>query len=378
MQPNIKLGSILGIEVGLHYSWIIIALLILLSLSGHFSTANPQWSAAVVWSTAFVTALLFFAAIVIHELSHSIVAKTHGLKVRSITLFALGGVSQIENESPDARTEFWIAIAGPIASVVIGIVCLGLALSLGWNAAADPVRPGQAVLVWLGYINFLLAGFNMVPGFPLDGGRVLRGIVWWITGNRDRATRLAMQAGQVVAYAFIIIGLIRFFGGTGLGGLWISFIGWFLLEASRSGQSQAGITEMLRGIRVVDVMSRDNNNVSVDGRWNLQTFADEKLLRSGLRCFVVIENGNVAGLITPNEVRQLPHARWPYTTVDEVMRPLDQVRTVSPETPVITALEIMGREDVNQLPVILHGALAGIISRSNILQLIQTKTELTK
>jgi Zn-dependent protease/predicted transcriptional regulator len=376
MQAQIKLGRIFGIDIGLHYSWLIIALLITLSLSGHFKSTNPQWSDTVVWFTALVTALLFFATIVIHELSHSIVARMHGLAVRSITLFALGGVSQIERDSPNARTEFWIGIAGPLASAVIGILCLGVALSLGWEPAATPTAPATAVLVWLGYINFLLAVFNMVPGFPLDGGRVLRGIIWWITGARSRATRIAAQVGEFVSYAFIVIGLVRFFGGAGLDGLWISFIGWFLLDASRASQAQVGVTEALRGLQVGDVMSRDY--VTVDGRSNIQSFADEHLLRSGRRCFIVTENGRVAGLITPQEVRHIPHAQWPYKTLDVVMRPLDQLRTVTIDTPVIKALEIMGRDDVNQLPVILNGALEGIISRSHILQLLQTKAELDR
>jgi len=166
MQAQIKLGRVFGIEIGLHYSWLIIALLITLSLSGHFSSTNPDWSNTTVSLAASLTALLFFVAIVIHELSHSIVARMHGLAVRSITLFALGGVSQIEKDSPNARTEFWIAIAGPISSAVIGILCLGIARLIGW-AAAVPTDPASAVLVWLGYINFLLAAFNMIPGFPL-------------------------------------------------------------------------------------------------------------------------------------------------------------------------------------------------------------------
>jgi Zn-dependent protease/predicted transcriptional regulator len=376
MRAQIKLGRIFGIDIGLHYSWLIIALLITLSLSGHFKSTNPQWSDTVVWLTALVTALLFFTTIVIHELSHSIVARMHGLAVRSITLFALGGVSQIEKDSPDARTEFWIGIAGPLASAVIGILCLGVALSLGWEPAATPAAPATAVLVWLGYINFLLAVFNMVPGFPLDGGRVLRGIIWWITGARSKATRIAAQVGEFVSYAFIVIGLVRFFGGAGLGGLWISFIGWFLLDASRASQAQVGVTEALKGLQVGDVMSRDY--VTVDSRSNIQSFADEHLLRSGRRCFIVTENGRVAGLITPQEIRHIPHAQWPYKTLDLVMRPLEQLRTVTIDTPVIKALEIMGRDDVNQLPVMLNGALEGIVSRSHILQLLQTKAELDR
>jgi CBS domain-containing protein len=230
------------------------------------------------------------------------------------------------------------------------------------------------VLVWLGYINLLLAAFNMVPGFPLDGGRVLRSILWWNTGDRSRATRMAARVGELVSYAFIVIGLLRFFGGAGLGGLWISFIGWFLLDASRATQAQVGVTEALEGLQVGDVMSRDY--ATVDGNSSIQSFADEHLLRSGRRCFIVNENGKVAGLITPKEVGNIPHAQWPYKTLDVVMRPLDQIRTVTVDTPVIKALEIMGRDDVNQLPVLLNGALEGIVSRSHILQLIQTKAEL--
>jgi Zn-dependent protease/predicted transcriptional regulator len=374
MQAQIKLGRILGIEIGLHYSWLIIALLITLSLSGHFKSTNPLWSDVVVWSVALVTALLFFATIVIHELSHSIVARMHGLAVRSITLFALGGVSQIEKDSPDARTEFWIGIAGPLASAAIGVLCLAAALSLGWVPAAEPTTPATAVLVWLGYINILLAVFNMVPGFPLDGGRVLRGILWWITGARNRATQVAARVGELVSYAFIVIGLVRFFGGAGLDGLWISFIGWFLLDASRTSQAQVSVMEALKGLQVGDVMSRDY--ITVDSHSNVQSFADEHLLRTGRRCFIVTENGRVAGMITPQEVRHIPRAQWPYKTLDVVMRPLDQLRTVTVDTPVIKALEIMGRDDLNQLPVILNGALEGIISRSHILQLIQTRAEL--
>jgi Zn-dependent protease/CBS domain-containing protein len=374
MRAQIKLGRIFGIDIGLHYSWLIIATLITLSLSGHFKTTNPQWSDAAVWLTALVTAVLFFTTILVHELSHSIVARLHGLQVRSIVLFALGGVSQIEKDSPNARTEFWIGIAGPIASVVIGILCLGSALSFGWTPEGNPATPVLAVLVWLGYINLLLAGFNMVPGFPLDGGRVLRGIIWWITGVRSRATQIAAQVGEFVSYAFIIMGLIRFFGGAGLGGLWISFIGWFLLDASRASQAQITMTEALQGIQVGDVMSRDF--ATVDSRSNIRDFANEQLLRSGRRCFIVMENGRISGLITPQEVRNIPHAQWPYKTVDDAMRPLDQIRTITIDTPVIKALEIMGSDDINQLPVMLNGTLQGIITRSHILQLIQTRAEL--
>ena len=379
MEAQIKLGRIVGVEIGLHYTWLIIALLITLSLAGHFQTANPGWGRGVIWATAVLTALLFFAAIIAHELSHAAVAKARGLPVRSITLFALGGVAQIEKEAADAKTEFWMGIVGPITSAVIGLILLGIALALGWAPASGtpmstPDTPLLAMLVWLGYINISLAIFNMIPGFPLDGGRVLRAIIWSITGQADRSTRIATQVGQLVAFGFIALGLIRFFGGAGFGGLWIAFIGWFLLTAARATYAQVGIAESLRGLRVRDVMESDCP--AVDGRSNLQNLADDYLLRTGRRCFMVVENGRVAGLITPHEIKQVDRARWPYTTVDTVMRPLEQLRTIAPDSPVVEALEVMGRGDVNQLPVISDGRLEGIISRARVLQLLQTRAEL--
>jgi Zn-dependent protease/CBS domain-containing protein len=374
MKAQIKLGRIFGVEIGLHYSWFIIALLITLSLAAQFSLRNPDWNDGLRWGLAITTAVLFFAAIVAHELSHALVARSRGLPVRSITLFALGGVAQIEKEATDAKTEFWMGIVGPITSLVIGVICLGIAIAMGWTPPGFPARPLPAMFMWLGYINITLAIFNMIPGFPLDGGRVLRAVIWWITGDAKRATTIAARVGQLVAFGFIVLGVFRFFGGAGFGGLWIAFIGWFLLSASRESQAQVAITEGLKGVRVADVMSRDYP--TVDGYSNLQTFVEEHLVRTGRRCFVVTVNGRPEGMITPNEITEVPRARWPYTTIADVMRHLDQVRTVAPDAPVTEALELMAREDLNQLPVATDGQLAGVISRAHVLQLLQTRAEL--
>ncbi|HKP38095.1 MAG TPA: site-2 protease family protein [Pyrinomonadaceae bacterium] len=374
MKAQIKLGRIFGIEIGLHYSWVIIALLITLSLAQHFRMNNPRWGDAVIWTSAIVTGLLFFAAIVVHELSHALVARTRNLPVRSITLFALGGVAMIEKEAVDAKTEFWMGIAGPITSFLIGLLCLALAWVLGWNPEVIAQTPPVAILMWLGVINIALAVFNMVPGFPLDGGRVLRAIIWWITGNAIRATAIAARVGQIVAFGFIILGIFRFFSGAGFGGLWLAFIGWFLLDAARASYAQLMLTETLRGLRAKNVMTTDCPKI--DGLTNLQTFVDEHLLRSGSRCFVVEEQGRIVGIITPHEVKDIERAKWPYTTVDNVMRPLDQIHTISPEMEVNEVLERMTREDVNQLPVVRDGKLEGVISRGHILRLLQTRAEL--
>jgi len=377
MQANIKLGRLFGVQVGLHYSWLIIALLVTLSLVGQFGATNPQWGAGLIWATAIITALLFFAAIVAHEMSHALVAKARNIPVRSITLFALGGIAQIEKDAADAKTEFWMGIVGPITSAVIGFACLGLAMLMGWSPDATlqaPMTPPTAMLMWLGVINIALAVFNMIPGFPMDGGRVLRAIIWWTTGDVVRATRIAARVGQLIGFALIILGIFRFFGGAGFGGLWLAFIGWFLLGAAGSTRAHMETNENLRGVKVGDVMARDCP--VVDARDNLQTFVDEHLLRTGQRCFVVEEQGRVAGIITPHEVKAIERVKWRYTTIDDVMRPLDQLRTVGTDALVTDALELMGREDVNQLPVVRDGSLAGIISRGDVLRLLRTRAEL--
>jgi CBS domain-containing protein len=282
-------------------------------------------------------------------------------------------VSQIESEARDAKSEFWIAIAGPITSVVIGLVLLGTAWLGGWLVAGGPATPLTSVLVWLGNINILLAAFNMVPGYPLDGGRVLRALIWSVTHNADRATRLAAKVGQAVAFLFILAGLWRFFVGANFGGLWLAFIGWFLLDASRASYVQVEMMAGLRDRRVADVM--DHDYATVEGRLSLQDFVDEYLLRSGRRCFVVLHNGQVAGLVTPHEVKSVDRQSWSQTTVQSVMRPLRQLRTVAPDTPALQALELMSREDVNQLPVISGGRLAGIFSRGHVLRFLRAHAE---
>jgi len=374
MKAQIKLGRLFGVEIGLHYSWFIIAVLITLSLAQQFQLTNPAWSVSLRWGLGLITAVLFFASIIAHELSHALVAKARGLPVRSITLFALGGVAQMERDAGDAKTEFWMGIIGPITSFVIGVVCLALAFLLGWTPPGMPQTPLAAMLMWLGVINIGLAIFNMIPGFPLDGGRVLRGLIWWITGNAQRATTIAARVGQVIAFIMIVYGVMQFFRGAGFNGLWLAFIGWFLLSASRESYAQMVIAEGLRGLRVGDVMSRDYPEV--DAYANLQTFAEEHLMRTGRRFFVVSLNGRPEGIITPAEMAAVPRARWPYTTVADVMRPLDSVRTVRADTPVTEALELMASHDLNQLPVSVNGSLAGVISRAHVLQLIQTRAQL--
>ncbi|MEX2261494.1 MAG: site-2 protease family protein [Bryobacteraceae bacterium] len=374
MKAHIRLGRIFGVEIGLHASWFLIALLITLSLAVYFRFNNPEWGTGLIWGLAALTAVLFFASLVAHELAHALVARSRNLPVRSITLFALGGVAQIEKESGDPKTEFWMGIAGPVTSAAIGLVCLGLAQAAGWVPWTDARTPAMAALVWLGIINIALAVFNMIPGFPLDGGRVLRALIWWKTGDADRSTLIAGRVGQFVAAVFIGLGLLGFFAGLGFGGFWIAIIGWFLMNAASATIRQLELVSNLRGVRAADVMASDC--AIADPRSDLQTFVDESLLRTGRRCFVIQENGHIEGIVTPNEVRQVDRSQWPRITLRQIMRPLDQLRTVRPETPLTEVMETMGREDINQLPVVSDRGLVGVVTRGNVLQYIQTRAEL--
>ena len=375
MRPSIRLGRLFGIEIGLHYSWFIIALLIFFSLVGHFHVINPQWSPPVAWTLAAITALLFFASILAHELSHAAVAKSRGMPVKSITLFALGGVANIEKESVDAKSEFWMAIVGPITSAVLGLSFLAIAWTAGWQPSrGTPAVPLWAGLVWLGYINIALAVFNMIPAFPLDGGRVLRSIIWGINRDPVRSTKIAAGVGQFISVAFIVIGLLRFFAGADFGGLWLAFIGWFLKDAAAATYIGVKASAALSGVRVRDVMAQDCP--TVDGNLNLRTFVEDYLMRTGRRCFIVREDGRHIGLVTVNELKKVESDRRPFTTVAQIAVPFERVHSVSPDTPLNQALQLMTSSDVNQLPVISNGELAGVITRSQVLQFLQTNAEL--
>ena len=373
MRSHITLGRIFGIEIGIHYSWFIIALLITFSLADHFRLVNKDWSPTVVWSASLLTALLFFLGLLAHELSHSLVARARKLPVSRITLFALGGVSVIEKESPDARTEFLVAIVGPISSVVIGGVMVGIVYLLGGKPDATP---GSAILYYLGWINISLGVFNMLPGFPLDGGRVLRSIIWGATRNMERATRMASRVGQGVALLFILAGIYQFFRGAGIGGLWIAFIGWFLLQAAGANYLEVEMRHALEGLRAADLMSHECP--TVEGAMSVQEFVDHFLLRTARRCFLVMVMDRLAGLITPHEVRTLDRELWPITPVQRIMKPLEKVRSVRPETPVTDVLEMMAKEDLNQVPVVSDRGIEGMLTRGDILQALRSRIELRK
>jgi Zn-dependent protease len=316
MRSNVKLGSVSGIEIGLPHSWFIIAALIVFSLVGHFRQMDQNGSASKTWN-AFLTAALFFVSFLLHELAHSRVAEKQGLKVSATTLFALGGVSQIPDNATDAKSEHWVSIAGPITGLVIGFVCLGTALGLGWQLSTQPktAATGVGVLVSLGYINIALATFNMIPAFPLDGSRVLYSIVWAATKDPARSKRIKARIRQVVAFLFILDGIWKFFSGAGCGGLCIAFIGWFLLDAA--GASYPHVRETttataIAAVQVCEMMSRGWR--VVDRGMSLQDFLDSYLLKTAQRCFAGEDRGALVGLITRGAVAVIPRDRWHRTS----------------------------------------------------------------
>jgi Zn-dependent protease/CBS domain-containing protein len=377
MKGHIRLGRVAGVDIALHYSWFLIALLITLSVGATFGEAESGFGSnpLVLWASAILTGLLFFGTLVLHELAHVLAAEHAGLPVRSVTLFALGGVSHIQGEPERPGTEFWIGVVGPLTSLVIGVVCLGLARVLGWSAAEQPSTPATAILAWLGGVNLLLALFNMLPGYPLDGGRVLRSVLWKIRGDRGRATWQAATVGQAVAIFFIVLGLLQFFRRGGIGGLWLAFIGWFLLTAASTSSRAVTAAESLKGLNVADAMSADCGRVG--GERSVADFVEQDLLRAGRRCFVVEDDRrHVAGLVTLHEVKSVPRKQWDERRVRDIMRPLDSLKTVNPADPLGNSLELMSQEDVHQLPVLENGRLLGVLTRGDVLRVLQVRQEL--
>ncbi len=366
---SINLGRILGIPVGIDYSWFIIFALITMSLSTQYAAAHPKWSEITHVAVGIITSLLFFATVLLHEMGHSVVAIRKGIPVRSITLFIFGGVAQIAREPKTAMDEFWIAIAGPAVSFIIGI--FSLLAGVGVKPFSDILG---AVLTWLGQINLILAIFNLVPGFPLDGGRILRAILWGWKKDFRSASRMAANVGQLVAYGFIFIGVIIALRGNFFNGLWIGFIGWFLLNAAHQSYRQVVLTGLLGAVKVGDVMSTDCPIVS--GAIPLSEFVHNEILRTGQRCFLVTQFDRLVGIITLHEVKQIPSSEWESTPVSSAMQPLDRLHMVHPGDLLSGILEKMTTEGVNQLPVVEEGKLVGSLGRDRLIQLIQTRMDL--
>ena len=370
LRNSIRLATIGDIEIGIHYSWILIFLLVAWSLAvGVFPLQYPGLSAGIYWAMGFAASLLLFASVLIHELAHSFVAEARGLRVTSITLFLFGGVSNISGEPTTARDELLISIVGPLSSFVLGGIFYGI-----WVAIGAGTGPTEGVLVYLAFINVLLAVFNLIPGFPLDGGRVLRAIVWWITDNFQKATRVAVTSGHIVAFLFILAGLFLAFSGAILSGIWLILIGWFLNSAAEAAGRQTQETELFRGVTVQRVMNPQPATVDPDE--TLSQLVYEHVLQRGVRALPVVEDDRLVGMVTLNEVRSVPREQWETTPVRAVMAGPEQLQTVKPQQELSSALQLMAEYDINQLPVVEDGRLVGLLSRSNVIRFMQVRDEL--
>lgn len=370
MPSSISLGKVFGIPIGFHFSWFIIFVLITLSLAlAVFPQEYPSWAVSTYWIVGLITSLLFFASIVAHELMHSIVALNRGIPVKSITLFVFGGVSQITKEASDPRTEAVMAAAGPLTSLVLAGVLY--VIFLGTQNVYQPVA---AISQWLSTINLLLALFNFIPGFPMDGGRVFRAIVWGITGNYRQATHVASIVGRTVAYLFILIGILIIFTGNFLSGLWLAFIGWFLENAASSSYRQVELRDALKGFKARDLMTSDCSFVQPDT--TLKDLVYQQILPSSKRCFLVQEDGQLDGIVTLHNVRDIPQTRWDTTDVKDAMTPFDKMKTVPPDEEAMAVLERMDAEDINQMPVVQDGRVVGMIARDSLIRFLRTRADL--
>jgi Zn-dependent protease/CBS domain-containing protein len=365
---SISLGKILGIQIGLDYSWFLIfALLTWMLADSYYPEEFKHWPPLLYWLMGAVTAIMFFGCVLLHELGHSVVALRYKIPVRSITLFLFGGIAQIGAEPPSAVAEFYIAVAGPLVSLALAILFY----------AAQPLVAGMEPLLgvakYLAYINLALVLFNLIPGYPLDGGRVLRAIVWAITGNMGRSTIIAANAGRFFAFLLIFVGVWQILTGNPGGGLWIAFIGWFLDNAASVQIQQVMLRGLLTGHRVSEAMSRGCAIIQED--MTLQQLVDEQILAGGQRSFLVNRGDQTIGLITLHRIKEVPRPEWTTTNAAKAMLPLEQLKCISHDAELWSALQMMDRNGVNQMPVIRDQHVVGMLSREDAITFLRTLQE---
>lgn len=388
MRSGFRLVRLFGIQIRIDWSWLLILLLVTWSLGSSFGQAHPAWGAGVVWGTALFAALLFFTSVLLHELAHSLVARARGIPVQSITLFLFGGVSSIQHDPDSPGAEFVMAIVGPLTSLVLGAILLMIAAPHVQTVAAAGsalqrlarLGPLPTILLWLGTINVVLGVFNMIPGFPLDGGRVLRSILWGISGNLRRATRWASWVGQGIAWLMIGAGIAMVFGvqipyfGTGLlNGLWLAFIGWFLHNASSQSYQQIVVHDILEGASVERMMRPDPPTVPPES--SLSSLVHDHVMGTDEAGFPVVEGDQLVGIVTIDDVRAIRREDWETTTVRDVMTPFEKLVTVAPNDDGAVALDRLTQNDVRQLPVVNGRLLVGLLRRRDVIRWLQAHAE---
>ena len=368
MGGSIQLGKLFGIPFKLHYSWffIFIFITVILSYAYYPEVTDDSWSTAAYWGLGVLTSLLFFASVLIHELSHSAVAIREGMPVKSITLFFFGGVAQITREATKPTTELKMAIAGPLASITLAGLYYGIFwISNGFNVyLAELCR-------WLALINAVLAVFNMIPGFPLDGGRVFRSIIWLVTGNYMRATRIATMAGRGVAYLFILGGIVLLFLPQWLfNGIWFLFLGFLLYSAATTSYRQAVLLDALKGFTAQDVMTRDPPLVPRD--LTIKELIQRRFLPTSSQFFLVVEGESVGGLLTLRRIKGIPKEEWDIITTGQAMTPVEKLKAVRPSDDALGVLQRMDEENLNEITVAGGGRFIGVIVRENLIRFAQS------
>jgi Zn-dependent protease len=357
MGPSIRLGKIFGIPIGINYSWLIVFLFFIFLIARQFGDISPDWTLPQRWATAVITTVLFFMSVLAHELSHSLVAVHKGIPVRGITLFIFGGVSQLAHEARRPFTEFIVAIVGPLTSILIALLLFGL-----WSITRGVNSSLEAIFITLSAINLSLGVFNMLPGFPLDGGRVLRSVVWGITGSYWRATQIATRAGQTIGGLMVVTGLGWALFGQ-FQGLWFAIIGGFLFFAATITYRQERVRETLRLYRVADVTTTDW--FTLPG----ETPLTSPLVAQGLNGtddFVgVLVSGQMQGIVTRRRLSQVPMYAWPYTRLSQVMIPLQSIPKTGPAEAIFDVVEGMEADHLDRMAVVNNGVLLGFVNLAN-------------
>jgi len=364
-----RLGSIAGIRIGVHYTWFIILFLLIFTLYASFRANQPDWSQTVALVTAIVTALLFFGSIVLHELGHSIVALHRGIKVSSITLFIFGGVAQTEKDADSAQTEFWIAIAGPAVSIILAAVFYVLSQSLGSTLPVTAVA-----LDWLAMINFLVAIFNMIPGFPLDGGRVFRAIIWGLTGDATKGMSWAVTAGKLFAYFLMGLGLVLMIQThMVINGVWLIGIGWFLLVSAQASGRAFTTNRIFKRLVARDLMETDIP--TVPATLMLSEWLEDYVLQRGQRAYLVVDGNTILGLITPIDCNKIAQPQRQNTPLSAVMTPFSKLKTVDVSTDIMQVMQLMVTHSYNQVPVTDGGKVVGWVDRDRLIKILQLHHE---
>jgi len=370
---RIPLFSILGFRVGIDFSWFLLAILITWSLAeGVFTQEQYAFDATTRWIMGVVGALGLFASIVLHELGHAVAARTQGVEMKGITLFIFGGVAEMTDEPPTPTAEFIVAIAGPIVSVVLGGAMLGasaLALALEWPASF------RAVVFYLGYINLILVVFNMIPAFPLDGGRVLRAVVWRSTGSLKKATRITGAIGSGFGFFLIAMGVLFFVGGALIAGVWWFILGMFLRGAASMSLQQVLLRQSLSGEPVSRFMTAGPMTVTPD--LPIRDLVEQFIYKRQHKLYPVMENGRLAGCVTLGAVRQVDPERWGEVTVEGVMASPSEANTIAHDADAMDALQRLNATESSRLMVVDDdGSLVGVIALKDLLGFFSMKVDL--